>query len=219
MFPLIKQHFLINSLISYLMIAGLITGAYLVAIPPTFLFIITILSLAIILFFYDDKNNVNQFMISLPIAKKTMIQSRYLYIALMSVVILLFQWLIMLSFPSPPEFFRYIYDWRDMIVLLSIAYLSTAICIPIYYALRSFALATGIIAILWCLGSFFMIFPIVSALGMDDMIIFNDMDAGFVLLVEKYIPIQPYAVLIIVSLLLFYISMKISEQLLRKKDY
>lgn len=218
MFPLIKQHFIMNTTISHLAIALMIAGAYFVTIPPTFLFVISILSLPIILFFYDDKNHVNRWMISLPIAKKTLIQSRYLFTAIMSVIILLFQVLIMISLSSLSELSRYMYDWRDIIVLLCMSFIITAICMPIYYAIRSFAVATSIIAILSMLTSFFIMFPIIDVLGMDDIIIFNDMDSGFVLLVEKYIPIQPYTVLIIISALLFYISMKVSEQLLMKKD-
>lgn len=217
MFYLLKQNAQINSILSYLSIAVIVCLAYLVAIPPTFLFIVSTVAIPIFIFYYDDKNKVNRFVVSLPIEKKTLISSKYIFMFVLALTILLFQMMIMFTFSALGNGL-YMYDWRDIIVLICSASIIIAICIPIFYFIKSFMLATGIIMGGTFLGTFLIMTPLINVLGMKDVIIFNDLDPGLVLLVEKYIPFQPYFMLGVLSLIIFYLSMKLSEKLLSYKD-
>lgn len=221
MSSLIKHHFFMIDALSYFMIAILIAGGYLVSIPPTFLFVITIISLPIILYYYFDKNKVNRFLISMPISVHMIMQSRYLFTIFMTLIVLLFQGLVMISASWLWSGSQYMYGWRDAIVLLCLASIMIAIIIPIYQLFQSFPLATSITAILFFFGWFFILSGTIQVMDMEnnDIIIFNDLDPGLVLLVEKYIPYLPYPILIVGSGLFYYISCKVSVLLFPKKDY
>lgn len=215
MYPLIKQNLLITSAWSYVTILIIIAFSYIVTLPPIFSLLIIVMSLLITLFYYDDKNKVNPFLISLPIAKKSIVQSRYVTMVYLSIMLLFYQWLLMFLFSTDSH---YIYNWRDAITVISILLIMNAIYIPIYYLLRSPHVATGVVLIIFFIVGISFITPLVNVLDMNDFIIFNDLDAGFHLLVERYIPFFPYLFFPIIALGIFYTSMKITERIYIYKD-
>ncbi|MEN1967449.1 ABC-2 transporter permease [Lentibacillus sp. N15] len=220
MLTLVKRDFFINSWLSYGGIALILIISYLILIPPIFMFAIIFMTLLITLFYEDDKNKVNRFLISLPVAKTQIAQSRYMFLACLAIVLLSFQWVFMLvskpiaSIADP----YYIYDWRDFTVILCIGLLMIAICLPIFYMIPSFLLGAGINVLLFVIGTILILTPLTTVLGMTDTIYFNELDQGFVLLAEKYIPRSPYFVLIISSCTLYYISIKVTDWVITKRN-
>lgn len=219
MVSLIKHHFKTVDLPSYIIIPILLSFFYVAHIPPMFLYGVTVISIPIIIYLLNNKNKVDRFLISLPVEKKSIIKSRYLFSVMMATIILLFQLAVMFVHSLLFGGTQYVYDWKDICVLLCLAVIVTAIFIPIYHVFRSFILATAIISILFFLGVFFTLPKLINVLEMKDVIIFNDLDPGLSMLVEKYIPYQPYALLIMISVAVFYISMIISQRLYERKDY
>ena len=219
MYSLLKKDYYTHNWVSYFSLAIGLVVFYIIHIPPVFLFTISFLSLLITLFYYDDKNKTNRFFISLPVSKKKFVRSRYVYLACLAIVLLLFQWIVALSIPNSltiPS--NYIYDWRDIIILYAIALVLISVGGFIFYALRSFLLAVSIFLLLYLIGTIALLDPLTNVLDMTEYIYFNEMDQGLVLLAEAYIPFQPFIVTIIVAFALFYISMKLVERIFSKRD-
>lgn len=223
MVNLVKQNFLILSPYAYI---GIILGmmvAFLLAIPASFIFVVCFFAIVFSLYLYDDKNNVHQYIISLPVKKQDMILGRYIYslIIALFLMLILWGWMGILSLTSLLTESHYVYNWRDIIVMFSFLGLMIAIGSPILYRL-SFYLSSIIIFFLIGLGSFIYISEIMKVLGRDDadadVILFNDMDSGLSLLAEKYIPFQPYIILIAGTFVLLYISMLLSTFIVKRSN-
>lgn len=218
MFSFIKYHFQTIDLTSYIVIPIMLLVFYSGHIPPTFLFVITVVSLPIIIYFITQKNKIDHFLISLPVEKKTIIISRYLFTVIMAAIVLLFQMIMMFAITILFGGTQYVYSAGDIAVLLCLAMIVPAIAIPIYHLFRSFIFATTIIGILFFLSIVFTFMPLINVLGMDDIIIFNDFDPGLRMLVENIIPYQPFPILIIISIVIFYLSIIISQRLYALRD-
>lgn len=218
MFTLIKHHFQTIDLTSSILIPSMLCLFYLAHIPPTFLLVVTVISLPIVIYLLNHKNKVDHFIISLPVDKKTIIKSRYLFTVILATIILLFQLLIMFVATTLFGGTQYVYNSNDIVTLLCLATIVPAIAIPIYHLVRSFIIATTVIGILFFLSMFFTLSQLIQVLGMEDMIYFNDLDPGLSLLVKKMIPYQPFPMLIIISIVIFHVSIFISQRLYALRD-
>lgn len=218
MFSLLKKDYYVQNWVSYSSLAIGLIALYIVNIPPIFLFSTFFLSLLITLFYYDDKNKTNRYFGSLPVSKKKMVLGRYIFLAGLAMVLLLFQWMVTLYIPQVLPISRYTFDWRDTIVLYAIALVMVAVGSMILYSFRSFLLSTSILLVLYFISTFMLFAPLLKVLGMTDYIYFNEMDHGFVLLVEKYISFQPYLVLIAAAFLVYYIFLKVTQWIVSKRN-
>lgn len=218
MFSLIKKNFLLHNVAAYITIALFLTFFYIATIPPYLLFLMIMLAFVVTTFYYDEKNNVNRFTVSLPVSKGTIVQSKYLFTLFISIVLIIYQSILMLFVPYIFEGSHYIYDWRDMIILISLTMLLSSVVIPIYYSIDSFILTSFLGLSVFIVVSYFLTDELVNVLNMNEVIRLNDLDPGFSLLVEKYIPFQPYMILFIASAIFWYISMKGSKKILQSKD-
>src|SRR5690625_2825578 len=134
-------------------------------------------------------------------------------------MLILWGWMGILSLTPLLTESHYVYNWRDIIVMFSFLSLMFAIGSPILYRL-SFYPSSIIIFFLIGLGSFIYISEIMKVLGRDDadIILFNDMDSGLSLLAEKYIPFQPYIILIAGTFALLYVSMLLANFFVKNSD-
>ncbi len=191
---------------------------YAVMFPLYFIFVAYVLAITVGLFFTDQREKSKLYMSSLPVNRVSIVRGRYVSILMVSICFVLYQsiWGRILSLTLENNY--YVYSWKDMLVLLCIAALIEVVAIPIYYGLSSFLMATGILAFLYFLSIILTLPPLTNVLGMEHEIIFNDLDPGYVLLVEKYIPFQPYITLVLATAILFYLSLKLSELLFVKKE-
>ncbi|OZU88172.1 hypothetical protein CIL03_13705 [Virgibacillus indicus] len=218
MYQFIKQDFSVNTWGTYLSLILILPISYVLFLPSVFMFIATALTIIISIFYYDDRANVNRFLISLPISAASVVKRRYQSIILFSICVILYQWVIghVVTFFIGSE--HYVYGWKDIIVLICMGAIITAVTVPFFYLFRSFILSVGCIMVLLLLESYYSLTPLVTVLEMDEVIIFNDLDPGFVMIVEEYIPYQPFLILVFASLVIFYMSMKISELLYLRND-
>src|SRR5690625_1673548 len=218
MVTLIKHHFQTIDLTSLILIPLMLLFFYFAHMPPMFLFIVTVVSFPIIIYFFNHKYKIDRFLVSLPVHKNTIITSRYLFTVIIAVIILLYQVIMMFVITTLFNGTQYVYSFNDIVVLLCLAAIIPAIAIPIYHIFHSFTMATTVVSILFFLSVIFTVPLLVEVLGMGDMIIFNDLDPGLSMLVEEIIPYQPFLILMMISIIIFYISMTISRKLYIKRD-
>lgn len=219
MVALLKQHALSNTIFNYVSILLFLAVAYFIALPPIFLFLIVFLALLLSLFIFDHTGKVNRFLVSLPVPKKRVVQSRYVALLLAALLVGLYQWLIMHLFSIIFEIDYYVYGWQDIVIVFCLGSLLTSFSLPIMYYFRSTYMSISIVFIMYCTSIFFSFEPLARVLTMKDEVIFNDLDRGFKLLIEKYIPYQPYLLLMSATFILLYASIKLSERLYLKKDF
>lgn len=218
MTTLIKHYFQTIDLTSTILIPFMLFIFYAMHIPPMYLFFITVVSIPIIIYYLNHKHKVDRYLVSFPVRKKDIIKSRYLFTISMSAFVLLFQIITMFICTKLLNGTQYVYSFKDIVVLLCLTLIICAIVIPIYHIFRSFIMATTVVSILFFLSVIFTIPLLVEILGMEDMIIFNDLDPGLSMLIEEIIPYQPFLILMMISIIIFYISMTISRKLYIKRD-
>lgn len=218
MYILIKHHFKTIDLTSLILIPVMLFVFYFIHMPPMFFFIVTVVSFPIIIYFFNHKYKIDRFLVSLPVHKNTIINSRYIFTFSLAGAILLFQVMMMFVMTTLFNGTQYVYSFNDIVVLLCLAAIIPSIAIPIYHIFRSFIMATTLISILFFLTMIFTLPLLVDALGMEDMIIFNDLDSGLSMVVEEIIPYQPYLILMTISVIIFYLSMMVSQKLYTIQD-
>ena len=72
--------------------------------------------------------------------------------------------------------------------------------------------------VLFGVGSVFTVGALAHVLEMTESVMFNELDAGFVMLTEKYIPFYPYVTLLLGTVILLIISIKISTTFYTNKE-
>ncbi|MEC5423004.1 ABC-2 transporter permease [Virgibacillus sp. C22-A2] len=217
---LVKYDFLVHTWGAILSVFILIPIGYAVNLPPISTYIIVLVTSIITLFYYDTRANANHFLVSLPISKSSIVKSRYQSVIIFALCILIYQWIIGHVLPPFFEASNYVYSWKEIMILASLSALIAAIVIPFFYLFRSFIIAAVCVLIIVFITTFYLLGALITVLSMEDqdMIIFNDLDPGFVLLVEKHIPVQPFLILPLVSIVILYVSIAVSTQLFSKKD-
>lgn len=218
MTSLIKHFFKMIDTPSYFILPFMLIVLYLGSVSPIFLFTVIIVSLPIMLFYYVNRNRLNRFMISLPISARNIVQSRYYFFIVMTVILLIFQLGVMLLNSVFLSNENYIYNIRDVVVLICMSLIIISFIGPIFHLIKSFMMASMVSGLIYLIGTSFSLIFLTDVLSMNDVIYFNKLDAGYTLLVETYIPFQPYLILIVVSVLLYFLSMKVSEWLFIKRE-
>lgn len=211
----IKANLMLNSIWTYIFGIGTVLGANSTTLPPFFILIIMTLSFVINQFYYDQNIHINRFFISLPGSKKVIVQSRYISIVLIIVLYVLVQW--GLKFTGIGM--HYAFDWKDIVAMIALQLIIIAIVIPFFYLIPSFVIAVGTITVFMFFGFFILLDSLIAILGWEDEIIFNDLDPGLTLLIEKYIPHYPYFIFTLIAVCLLYVSVKISGYIFRSRSY
>ncbi len=215
----IKKDFLINKWYTYLGIAIFLFATYFVTLPPTFIFVVCFFALFFSVFSDDAKHKVHRYFVSTPVKRDVILSSRYLFSILMVLLLLLLQIGCMIVLGPLKEYNLYIYNWKDILVLFCIGCTIIAISMPIFTIFNSVEIPLGIILALFGAGNVILIIELIEVLGMDDEIIFNDLDGGFILIVEKYLPFQPYIMLGILTAIILLVSWFITRKLFNRKSF
>ncbi|WP_404454577.1 ABC-2 transporter permease [Oceanobacillus kapialis] len=213
MLSLLRYNFLLLTFGTWLSFFLAIPIFYAVMIPPIFLYIVFVTTIILSYFYTDQRAKSTMYVASLPVKLTSIVKSRYVSVSLISFCLLFYQWGWGVLINNLFGIGIYVYTWKDIFVLAGLTILIVSLVTPIYYAVKSFLLATGIVLIGYFLAVFYSLEPLTDVLGMEHYIIFNDLDAGFVLLVEKYVPFQPFIMLGIVVMVLLFLSLKLSERL------
>lgn len=211
----VKANLTLNPIWMYILLVGTILATNTSTLPPILTLFIITLSFVINQFYYDQRAYIHRFLISLPMPKKSIVQSRYISVIFIILLYVLIQWL--LGFTGVEM--HYAFHWEDVIAVISLQFVLIAIVIPLFYLIPSFIIAAGTIIVMMIFGLFYFVDALVSILGLEEEIIFNDLDPGLVLLVEKYIPYQPYLILVIVSIAFLYLSVKLSTYIFSLRNH
>ncbi len=218
---MVKHNFLIHQPLTYIIILLFVLFAVFVNIPGSFSFVVTFFTIIVSLFFYDHHHKAQKFTLSLPVSKKEMVNGRYYFsiIIIITTLLIMWVWMNILSSTPLPLDGRYLYHWKDVIILFAIGSVMIGFTMPILYLLP-LKLSIIIIAIGYFISTFFYTTIMIDSLHRDnaDLIVLNDMDAGLTVLAEKIIPFQPYVILLIGSIMILYVSMKLSTFIVKRRD-
>ncbi|WP_164667951.1 ABC-2 transporter permease [Virgibacillus doumboii] len=218
MATLLKRDFLVTKGTTDIPVLIVLILAYVMMLPPTFTFFIIVLSLLINIYYYDHRATINRFAVSLPISRKTIIQSRYVYFFIITNFVVLFQLVIGygLTYFTSGDFYAYV--WKDIVTLVCLALIMGAIFIPLFYLFKQFLIAASTMMLIFFFMVFFSLTPLTSVLGMENYVNFNALDPGYALLIEKYIPGLPFIITGIATFFLYFLSMKLSTHIWQHKD-
>lgn len=233
----IKSDFLSPRASGYITLVVLFLITHYIQLSPYFLFIMFTLAILISLFIYEYHYKVYRFFKSIPIEPSKIILGRYIS-SLIFMMILIFSQLVFMmnnSVQVQAELY-YFYTWQDVIIVVCLGLILVSVIIPIIHLFKSIYTSIGLIAMLILYGGFLTVGALISSLTIDistafdklnveelpstteQLIAFDKLDAGFQIIVERYIPGQPYVTLILASIVLLVCSYLISVKLFDRKD-
>lgn len=215
---LLKRDF-INYINVAITAAILIPIGFILSMPPYVISLfLVLLSLVIGVFFSEHHSSVNRFMVSLPIDKSKLASSRYLSIFIFWIGTITYQFLLGYFFDYFVPYSVFVFGWKELITLLNLGLITLAIYVPLYYLFNSFVLPTIIIFICYFVVFLFAIDALVTISGMKTEIIFNNLDQWVVPLVESSISFQPFFLLTLLGFGLYFLSMKFSMKIIKRKS-
>lgn len=218
MVNLIKRDLLISKAS---MIVGLflIPFGYITSLPPFFITLgILLPAISISLFILDKNANINRFIISLPVAKGSIVASRFLSLLLMWLAVICYQSIIGNSITRLIPYNVFVYSWKEIIVLFSLGLIILGVYLSLLFFFKSLFKVLVVIMISYFNILIFSLDALVNVLDMHNYIIFNDLDRGIVPLIEKHISFLPFLTLPLTALVLYYLSKKLSTKLFTVKE-
>lgn len=206
---LMKKDLYLNG-IYYLVIVLLIPVFYVIELSEIYFFFAIILGFLFNLFYYDNRNNVNRFIGSLPVKLHHVVLSRYASLLLFVVGFLLYVWLVdSLAHHGLPYLASQPIDPISMTILFTTICMIVSISLPIYYFVKSFN-KTFFLQIIFLLFSSFA-FAVIQG---NELISFHK---PFLKWLFDVIAFQPIVILIVISLVFFYLSYLLSARIYTKK--
>lgn len=218
MLVLLKKDLQINHWAVYGGLVMFLLLTYLVTLSPTAFYLLSVFAITFSIYTYDEKGRVNHFLVSMPIQRKDIVKSRYLYNLTVAVGILCLQLIVMMVIHFLFSLDLYIYTWQDIVTLLGFTCLMFAIFTPFFYIVSSTTKAMLYIFILIGMGTVLLLNELDRVLSFSNSFILNDIDAGFALIVEHYFPTLSYVIFILLVSILLYSSFLISNYFFNKKD-
>ncbi len=218
MLVLLKKDLQINHWGIYGGLVLFLSLTYLVTLPPTLLYLLSVFALTFSTYTYDEKDRVHQFLVSMPIQRKDIVKSRYLYSVTVAVGVLCLQLILMIVIHFLFSFNLYLYTWQDIVTLLGISCLMFAIFTPIFYIVSSTTKAMFYIFILIGIGTVGLMNELDRVLSFSNSFILNDIDSGFALIIENYFPTLSYVIFILLVSILLYSSFLVSNYFFNKRD-
>lgn len=218
MLVLLKKDLQINHWAVYGGLVMFLLLTYLVTLPPTAFYLLSVFTITFSIYTYDEKGRVNHLLVSMPIRRKDIVKSRYLYSLTVAVCILCLQLIIMIVIHFLFTMNLYIYTWQDILTLLGLTCLMFAIFTPVFYIVSSTTKAMFYILILIAVSTVILMNELDRALSFSNSFILNDIDAGFALIIENYFPTLSYVIFILLVSILLYSSFLLSNYFFNKKD-
>lgn len=219
MYILVKKDIQANHWSVYVGTFSFVLLTYLVTLPATLVLFLSVFAITFSAFSYDDTVSANRYLLSMPIVRKDIVKARYLFGIVITTGILMGQFVIMKVMQYFFHTTLYVYHWQDMLALFGITLCMIAVFIPVIYFFNSVANAMFVIFALVGLTTIIMMNELEKVLPFTDAIIFNDVDPGFRLLMERYFPYPAYLFLIIFTGLILYASVLLSVYLFKRKDF
>ena len=203
----------------YVAIAILIPIGYVFTLPPFHISLGVLLPVLFIGVFYSDhRSRINRYMVSLPVSRKSIVFSRYISMLLVWIGTVLYQLIIgnLIARFVPYDVFTF--GWKEIVTLLCLGLIMLAFFVPLFFLFKSFVLPIIIIAVCYFTVFFYSLDALVNISEMENEIIFNYLDMWIVPLVESIITVQPYLILPILSVGLFYVSIALSKLVINRNE-
>jgi hypothetical protein len=199
----------------YVAIALLIPIGYFLTLPPFHISLGMLLPILFIGVFYSDhRAHINHYMVSLPVSRSSLVISRYLSMLIVWIGTIVYQLIVGNLMARFIPYHIFTFGWKEVVILLSLGLIMLALFVPLFFLFKSFVLPIFIIAVCYFAVFLYAIDALVNISKMENEIIFNYLDQWTVPLIESVITFQPYLVLSIVALGLFYLSIFLSHKIL-----
>src|SRR5690625_2646623 len=109
-------------------------------------------------FYLDDKAQINQFLVILPINKKIIVLSKYVFMLIRCCILIVYYLIIdILLHYGVPYLESHPIDALSLVFILSGVMLALAISLPIYYYCKSFQIAFFVHLFILLFGAYFLI--------------------------------------------------------------
>jgi hypothetical protein len=194
-----------------LILLAIIPISYAIHFPSSDIFIWALLSFLFIVFLIERQNNVDQFLVSLPVRRKEMVRARYLFLVLLAILFVGFLWFVdfvwHILLPSS-DFSRL--DIKEIIQQFWLTTVLFSIYIPVFYFFKQFIHA----ATFFMISFTCLIYLNVLAAG-NPLITFDDSIRAFIF---ELFTIQPYLMPILLSIICLCISYQLSVQIFNRRD-
>ena len=194
-----------------LILLAIIPISYVIHFPSSSVFIWALLSFLFIVFLIEKQNNVEQFLVSLPLKRKDMVRARYIFLVSLSVLFIGSLWIADLAWHIvvPSSVFSRV-DFVNLIQQYWITALLFSIYIPVFYFYKQFIHA----ATFFMISFTCLIYLNVLTVG-NTLITFDDSIRTFI---AELFTIQPYLMPIILSIICLFVSYQLSIQIFKRRD-
>ncbi len=163
-----------------------------------------------LVFFLDSQNNVNRFLVSMPIQRKQLVLARYLFLLSITLGAMLFLWLFdAVAYQRLPYLILQSMTGFEILQLFIVNSLLLSIYIPFFYYFRNFTRAVTF----FMLSAVFFIYSYAVITG-NPLISFDDPIRDFLINITNGQSIY----LLIFSGIVLYLSFRLSFWLFTKKD-
>lgn len=141
---MMKRDYVLNKMMFFI-VSLFIPLIYIFQVSPLFIYSGIILGVIFNLFYYDSHNQVNRYMVSLPISKKQIVMARYAFLLTVMVFYLLYTWIIdalahrlIPNLDILPDLMYAPISLRSAMMTFSVIMLIMTVVVPIYYFCQSF---------------------------------------------------------------------------------
>ncbi|SHG43313.1 ABC-2 transporter permease [Ornithinibacillus halophilus] len=161
MTSLLKKEFTLNP--AYLYVFFIIIIPFIASFSPYTLSWI-IIGFIIQGIYSDSANRINKYLVSIPVSKVQIVQARYLYLVILatSSILIYVIFLFLLGGPESPILKDVEIIPNEVLIILSLIYLTIAVTLPVYYFFQSFNKS-----FIGILGSLFTMAMVVGALSVS----------------------------------------------------
>lgn len=217
MIEMMKRDYYINQMY-FLFVVIFIPFIYVFNLSPLFIFIGMMIGSIFNLFYYDNHNHTNRFIVSMPVNRNVVVLSRYLSIMIVTIILLIYLWII--DYLAHTFILPFISDWIPAfeiqpvsLILLMFTFFAvvviTSVSIPIYYYFQSFMKSLIAQGVLFVIG----------IIGFTLFILFMDyIPEKVILLVLDLIDFQPIVSFIVCIAICLTVSYKVSTFIFAKRD-
>lgn len=170
-----------------------------------------ILGFLILLFYFDYQHHVLRSLVSMPLNRKQIVRTRYVFLYSLTIVFMLFIWLVDSIAINNLYLGNFTYlTAKDIVHYFVIVTVLLAIYLPIFYLIKNFMHAVSVFMV----SHFVIVFTYSISRG-NPYITLDDKIAS---LIEALWNIQPFVIPLVVSLLVMFVSYLISNWFFIKFD-
>ncbi len=212
MIPLLKKDFWMN--FSYLLMTlAFIPIAYVLNLSSGFLYYGLVLGLIFNAFYYDNVSGINQYMVSLPIARQKVVTARYVFCLLFALTVFGYQFVLdRLAHAGLPYFAYEPMTEYTLLTRLCGVIILMAFSLPLYFAFSYMkAFMTQLISFAVFIGLVGLIGKFIDKLNVVWLI-------EFVSSILEVLFSYPFMIIVLFTVVISLLSLAISRKIFHRKD-